>query len=351
VPEYLAPGVYIEEVSFRAKSIEGVATSTAGFIAAAEMGPVNEPFLVQSVAELEETYGNRCHLVAAGRAFFAQGGRKLFAQRVQGVDDAGRGLQALGCIREISIVAAPGLEVTERLVDHAERCNRFAVLDPAQGQSIDDVIARRRPIDSGHAALYYPWVRTADGADVPPSGFVAGMYARVDADHGVWHAPAGEPLDGAVGLERELTEHEVGTLAANDVNPLRVLPDRGIVVWDAHTTASDPEWKYVNVRRYLTFLEHSIDRGTQWTRFEPNAEPLWADVRETIESFLLGQFRAGALAGRTPDEAFFVRCDRTTKTQDGLDQGLLVCLIGVAVLRPAEFVIFRIGRWTVDHRP
>jgi Bacteriophage tail sheath protein len=351
VPEYLAPGVYIEEVSFRAKSIEGVATSTAGFVGAAEMGPVNEPFLVQSVAELEETYGDRCHLVAAGLAYFAQGGRKLFVQRVEGRDDAGRGLQALERVREIAIVAAPGLDVPEQLVDHVDRCNRFAVLDPAPGQSIDDAIALRRRIDSGRAALYYPWVRTTGGADVPPSGFVAGMYARVDADHGVWHAPAGEPLDGAAGLERELTEHEVDTLAANDVNPLRVVPDRGIVVWGAHTTASDPEWKYVSVRRYLTFLEHSIDRGTQWTRFEPNAEPLWADVRETIEAFLLGQFRAGAFQGRTPDEAFFVKCDRTTMTQDDLDQGLLVCLVGVAVLRPAEFVTFRIGRWTVDHRP
>ena len=351
MPEYLAPGVYVEEVSYRAKSIEGVETSTAGFVGAAEQGPVNEPFLVHTAAELEETYGGRCHLVAAGRAFFAQGGRKLFAQRVEGVDDCARGLRALEGIREISTVAAPGLDVTDQLVDHAERCNRFAVLDPARGQSIDDVIALRRRIDSGHAALYYPWLRVTGGVDVPPSGFVAGLYARIDAERGVWHAPAGESIAETVGLERELTEHEVGTLASCDVNPLRVLPDRGVVVWGAHTTSTDPEWKYVNVRRYLTFLEHSIDRGTQWTVFEPNAEPLWTAVRETIEGFLSGQFRAGAFPGRTPDEAFFVRCDRTTMTQDDLDQGLLVCVVGVAVLRPAEFVIFRIGRWTADHRP
>jgi len=306
---------------------------------------------VQSVAELEETYGDRCYLVAAGRAFFAQGGRKLFAQRVQGVDEVGRGLQALERIREISIVAAPGLEVAEQLVDHAERCNRVAVLDSARGQSIDDVIALRRRIDSGHAALYYPWVRAAGGADVPPSGFVAGMYARVDADRGVWKAPAGDSIAGAAGLERELTEHEVDTLAATDVNPLRVLPNRGVIVWGAHTTSSDPEWKYVSVRRYLTFLEDSIDRGTQWTVFEPNGEPLWADVRETIARFLESQFRDGALPGIKPEQAYFVKCDRTTMTQDDIDQGLLVCLIGVAPVRPAEFVVIRIGRWTAGHRP
>jgi phage tail sheath protein FI len=351
VPEYLAPGVYVEEVSYRAKSIDGVETSTAGFVGAAEMGPVNEPFLVRSTAELEETYGDRCHLVGAGRAFFEQGGRKLFAQRIEGTDDAARGLQALERIREISIVAAPGLRAVDLLVDHAERCNRFAVLDPTRGQSIDDAIALRRRIDSGHAAIYYPWVRTAAGTDVPPSGYVAGLYARIDAERGVWHAPAGESLVGAAGLERELTENEVATLAASDVNPVRVLPNRGIVVWGARTTSTDPEWKYVSVRRYVTFLEHSIDRGTQWTVFEPNAEPLWADVRTTIEAFLLGQFRAGGFQGRTPDEAFFVKCDRTTMTQDDIDQGLLVCLVGVAVVRPAEFVIFRIGRWTADHRP
>ena len=351
MPEYLAPGVYVEESSYRSKSIEGVETSTAGFVGAAEQGPVNEPCLVHTAAELEETYGDSCHLVAAGRAYFAQGGRKLFAQRVAGASDCARGLQAFEAIREIAIVAAPGLDAAEQLVDHATRRNRFAIIDPSPDESVDGVIAARRRVDSGHAALYYPWVRDGGGKDVPPSGFVAGTYARVDAERGVWHAPAGESIAAAAGLERELTQHEVETLAVHDVNPLRVLPGRGVVVWGARTLSSDPEWKYVNVRRYLTYLEHSIDRGTQWTVFEPNAEPLWEALRETIEGFLQDQFRAGALAGRTAADAYFVKCDRSTMTQDDLDQGLLVCVVGVAVLRPAEFVIFRIGRWTADHRP
>lgn len=204
----------------------------------------------------------------------------------------------------------------------------------------------RRRIDSPYAAVYYPWL-----GDVPPSGVVAGMYARTDLEHGVWKAPAGEPLAGAVELAYDLTESEVGALASGGVNPLRSLPDRGIVAWSAHTTSSDPEWKYVNVRRYVSYLEHSIDRGTQWTVFEPNGPQLWDDVRETIASFLDSQFREGALLGNKPEQAYFVKCDRTTMTQDDIDHGLLVCLVGVAPLRPAEFVIIRIGRWTADHRP
>jgi Bacteriophage tail sheath protein len=343
VPEYLAPGVYIEEVAFRAKSIEGVATSTAGFVGPTVTGPRHEPVRVESFVEFEATFGDRCLVAQAARAFFAQGGRRLFVQRVE--DDYARGLQAFERIPQIAIVATPGADVADELVAHATRFNRFAVVDPPKGLTVDEVLEWRRRLDSPYAAVYYPWL-----VDLAPSGFVAGMYARTDLDGGVWKAPAGEPIAGAIALERDLTEAEIGELASGGVNPLRVLPGGGIVAWAAHTTSSDPEWKYVNVRRYVSYLEHSIDRGTQWTVFEPNGAQLWDDVRDTIASFLAAEFRAGALAGRKPEEAYFVRCDGSTMTQADIDQGLLVCLVGVAAVRPAEFVVIRIGRWTADHQ-
>ena len=351
MPEYLAPGVYVEEVSYRSKTIDGVETSTAGFVGTTSIGPSNEPFLVKSIAEFEETFGADGDVARAARAFFAEGGRRLFVQRVEGADDYERGLRALERIREIAIVAAPGADVAEALVDHATRCNRFAIVDSAGGQSVDDVLALRQRIDSSYAALYYPRVSAAGAVGVPSSGSVAGLYARVDAEQGVWKAPAGEALTDAIGVERTLTEREIERLVAGGVNPIRVLPSGDVLVWGARTASTDPDWKYVNVRRYLTYLEHSIDRGTQWTVFEPNAEPLWTAMRETISSFLADQFRAGALAGRTANEAYFVRCDQSTMTQGDVDGGVLVCVVGVAPVRPAEFIVIRIGRWTADHRP
>ena len=345
MPEYLAPGVYVEEVAFRAKTIEGVATSTAGFVGPTAMGPLREPVRVESLAEFEATFGNRCHVAQAAQAFFAQGGRRLFVQRVE--DDYAQGLQAFERVPEIAIVAAPGADAAALLADHATRCNRFAVVDPPRGQTVEQVLEWRQGVDSPYAAAYYPWL----GADAPPSGFVAGMYARTDLDEGVWKAPAGVPIAGAAALEQALTEAEIGRLASGGVNPMRSLPDRGIVAWGAHTTSTDPEWKYVSVRRYISYLEHSIDRGTQWTVFEPNGPQLWDDVRDLIAGFLQSQFRAGALVGNKPEQAYFVKCDRSTMTQDDIDQGLLVCLVGVAQVRPAEFATIRIGRWTADHRP
>src|SRR5207244_1348861 len=142
----------------------------------------------------------------------------------------------------------------------------------------------------------------------------------------------------AIGVETTLAERDLELLVLHGINPFRVLEDGRIAVWGARTTSSDAEWKYVNVRRYLSFLEHSIERGTQWTVFEPNGERLWAEVRVMISNFLYEQFRAGALAGRKREECFYVKCDRSTMTQNDLDEGLLVCLVGVAPVRPAEFI-------------
>ena len=277
------------------------------------------------------------------------------------------GLKAFEDIDDISIVAAPGSTfgyengyrddartITSLLIGHAQLMRyRIAVLDSGEGQSISQVRAMRGQLDSNYAALYYPWVRILDPVTraeipLPPSGFVAGIYARNDVTRAVYKAPANEVVTLALGFEILLNKAQQDVLNPEGVNCFRFFEGRGYRLWGARLASSDPEWKYVNLRRYFAYLEHSIDRGTQWAVFEPNGEALWANVRRTIESFLLNEWQNGALLGDRPDKAYFVRCDRSTMTQNDLDNGRLVVLIGVAPLRPAEFVIFRIGQWTAD---
>ena len=279
------------------------------------------------------------------------------------------GLKAFEDIEDISIIAAPGstfgLEngyrsnastIVNLLISHASRMRyRIAVLDSGDGQSIAQVRAMRAKIDSTYAALYYPWVRVLDPITrseiyLPPSGFIAGIYARNDVNRAVYKAPANEVVNLAIGFEQLLNKSQQDVLNPEGVNCFRFFEGRGFRVWGARTISSDPEWKYVNLRRYFAYLERSIDKGTQWAVFEPNGEALWANVRRTVEDFLLNEWMSGALLGDKPEKAYFVKCDRSTMTQNDLDNGRLICLIGVAPLRPAEFVIFRIGQWTADRK-
>jgi phage tail sheath protein FI len=177
---------------------------------------------------------------------------------------------------------------------------------------------------------------------------VTGIYARSDISRGVYKAPANEVVLGLTKFEININKPRQDVLNPEGINALRFFEGRGNRVWGARTISSDPEWKYVNVRRLFIYLEHSIDKGTQWAVFEPNNERLWANLRSTIEDFLLVQWKQGALLGSKPEQAFFVRCDRTTMTQNDLDNGRVITLIGVAPTYPAEFVIFRIGQWTAD---
>jgi phage tail sheath protein FI len=223
----------------------------------------------------------------------------------------------------------------------------------ANGQS--SVTNLRPPDDDKYSAFYYPWIRVYDPISrskplIPPTGHVAGIFARTDIERGVHKAPANEVVRGALDLEFPVTTTMQDILNPRGVNCIRDFrPDRrGIRLWGARTMSSDGEWKYVNVRRLFLFLEESIDEGTQWVVFEPNDEPLWARVRRTIENFLIRVWRNGALMGTTQDEAFFVKCDRTTMTQDDIDNGRLICLIGIAPVKPAEFVIFRFFQKTAD---
>ncbi|MEL6999635.1 MAG: phage tail sheath subtilisin-like domain-containing protein [Pseudomonadota bacterium] len=277
------------------------------------------------------------------------------------------GLAVLEDLEDISIVAAPGSTadtdlgpaVSRALIIHAERMRyRIAVLDSAPGQLPAEIRAQRAEIDSTRAALYYPWVNIADPLaqgpgqelSLPPSGFVTGIYARTDNDRGVHKAPANEVVRSALGFEFLINRRQQEALNPEGINCLRFFEGRGFRVWGGRTVSSDPEWRYVNVRRYFLFLEQSIDKGTQWTVFEPNGPRLWANLQRTVEDFLYNEFVSGHLAGRRPEDAYFVRCDETTMTQNDRDNGRLICLIGVAPLRPAEFVIFRIGQKTVDAR-
>ncbi|MCG8460203.1 MAG: phage tail sheath subtilisin-like domain-containing protein [Holophagales bacterium] len=285
--------------------------------------------------------------------------------------EAGRksGLEAFEDLEDISIVASPGATrgrtaltdangdgeaILRHLVSHCERMRyRVAVLDTPNGQLPGEVRQLRGRFDSTRAAFYYPWVRVLDPVTereiyLPPSGFVSGIYARNDVDRGVHKAPANEVVRLASGFEILLNKAQQEVLNPEGVNCLRFFEGRGFRVWGARTASSDPEWKYVNVRRYFAFLERSIEKGTQWAVFEPNGDVLWSNVRRTVEDFLYNEWISQHLFGTKPEEAFFVRCDRSTMTQNDIDNGRLICLVGVAPLRPAEFVIFRIGQKTAD---
>jgi phage tail sheath protein FI len=278
------------------------------------------------------------------------------------------GIYALKNASDISLIACPGQvtpAVQQALIDQCELLRyRFAVLD-AQGPADDtiaDITAQRQQFDTKYAAFYHPWLTIPDPFPsnlasiaqfpIPPSGHMLGIYARTDDKRGVHKAPANEVVGGMTGLTRYLNASEQDVLNAYPIN-IDVIRDfrpnsRGIRVWGARVITSDSDWKYVNVRRLMIFIEDSIDRGLQWVVFEPNDEALWARVRRSVSNFLTTVWRNGALEGTTKDQAFYVRCDRTTMTQDDIDNGRLICVIGVAPVKPAEFVIIRIGLWTAD---
>jgi phage tail sheath protein FI len=332
-------GGYIEEIPRRPAPIEGVAVGTAGF--AGPDGP-EAPVLVTGVAELVALLGDPAAtpLARMVAGFFANGGRRAVVARALADLDAVDGVALLCPLPE---------DRAEAIACCEHRRDRLAIVSlPEALADVAAVLAARPAEPSPFAALHHPWVR-AGGHLTPPGGHVAGLYARSDEERGVAHAPTSLALRGldAPPLERLLTTREIEQLGAGAVNVLR--PVRGGVrVWGARTFTSDAEWKYVNVRRLLIFLEASIARGLRWAVFEPNAERLWGDVRRLVEDFLFVCWRDGGLQGRRAEDAFFVRCDRSTMTQDDLDDGRLICLIGVAPVKPAEFVIFRVGMWTAD---
>ena len=506
-PQYLSPGVYVEEVERGAKPIEGVGTAVAGFIGYAERGPVNKPTFVANWTQYSDTFGGflaGSYLADAVYGYFHNGGGSCYVMRLpaggeveenpempamalpsragaaldtikvkalepgppivlevtppsdEGSEDAfnliirraaqqeayenvtlskARGsrnvvevvnkestlvelvdLEATGtlservpavgtyeltvpevtalsvteaapelfvgdaakrtgvggfeAVDEITMVCAPDImaayqagqlsrvqvkAVQLALLAHCETMkDRFAILDPLPDLSPQEVKEWRMEeagYDSKYGALYYPWVEIADPARggelaaIPPSGHMAGIYARSDTERGVHKAPANEVVRGAIGLATQVTKSEQDILNPQGVNCIRAFPGRGIRVWGARTLSSDAAWRYVNVRRLFNFVEESIEVGTQWVVFEPNDIDLWERVKRDITAFLTRVWRDGALFGATPAEAFYVKCDEELNPVEVRDAGQLIVEIGLAPVKPAEFVIFRISQW------
>lgn len=386
-PKILVPNASANEIPSLTPTIPGASTTVTAFVGTAlsgSAGAASEP--LSSFTEFELLYGGTDpiqfgdgtsavnYLALAVWAFFENGGRQLYISRVTAPDgtnsapptaaDYARALAVLEGIA-VSIIAAPGgtvagatgiaavVPVHLALIAHVERsaAYRFAVLDPPARCSLTDVQLLRGQIASNSAALYYPWIivsapSTNAEIQVPPSGAICGIYVDNDMQNGVFKAPANITIRGAIGFEFNLNEAENGVLNPLGINCLRSFPNRGYLVWGARTVSSDPQWRYVNVRRYLLYLEQSINDGTKYAVFEPNTEKLWTTVQASISNFLYAEWRRGALLGAKPEEAYFVKCDRTTMTQTDIDSGQLICLIGVAMIQPAEFVIFQISQMT-----
>ncbi len=377
MPEYLAPGVYVEETGQQPRPIVGVSTAIAAFLGETKKGPA-APRIITGMADYERIYGAKAaargFLKAALQSFFDNGGAQAWIARVKGKDGApvaadylgaptmrvqgrrkaGTGLAGLSEIDEIGLVAAPGapadVDVQRALVTHCEDLrNRIAILDGPQGApdlGALDPRAADPAFNSSFAAYYMPWIAVgaADGGTVsiPPSGAVCGIIARVDAQRGVWKAPANEVVTGALGLDMRIDDGAQDLLNPRGVNGIRAVAGRGIRLWGARTLSDDAEWHYVPVRRLAIYLEQSIQRGLQWAVFEPNDAPLWTRMRQAAEDFLYRTWRDGALTGVKPEEAFFVHVGTETMTQVDIDNGRLIMEIGFAPLRSAEFVILRL---------
>ncbi|MGC0418070.1 phage tail sheath family protein [Embleya sp. AB8] len=300
----------------------------------------------------------------------AAGVARLDAAEYVGDAAARTGFAGLEAIDEITMVAVPDLMSAHRrgdldaegvktvqlaVISHCEQMgDRVAILDPPPALNAQRVRTWRNDdagFDSRYATVYYPWIKVFDPATgrntlVPPSGHVAGVWARSDGERGVHKAPANEVIRGAVDLEIRLAKGEQDLLNPIGVNCIRAFPGRGIRIWGARTLSSDPAWRYLNVRRLFNYLEESILLGTQWVVFEPNDDRLWSSIRRNVTAFLTEEWRRGALFGRTAEEAFYVRCDRQNNPQESIDLGRVVCEIGVAPVKPAEFVVFRLAQFS-----
>ncbi|MBL7208504.1 MAG: phage tail sheath family protein [Dehalococcoidia bacterium] len=509
-PEYLSPGVYVEEVERGARPIEGVGTAVAAFVGFAERGPVNQPIFIPNWTEFTNTFGGfvkGSYLAPAVYGFFHNGGGRCYISRLPGGDgeaaepkavaalpshtdpsissltisalEAGptreeisvevvkpsgedvtedqfnlivrrgateevfenltlrkakgtrnvmevvnsesnlvrvaekesalslaertpspgtypltvaeakttalakvssgvivgdaaerTGISGFEIAEEVTMVCVPDLmslyqagslsmdgvkAVQLAMISHCENMkDRFAILDCPPGlspQQIKDWRMKEAGYDTKYGAVYYPWIRVGNPLGngesmlVPPCGHMAGIYARSDTERGVHKAPANEVARGAMAIENQITKGEQDILNPIGVNCIRAFPGRGIRVWGARTLSSDPQWRYINVRRLFNFIEESIELGTQWVVFEPNDLDLWERIKRDIRAFLTRVWRAGALFGATADEAFYVKCDEELNTVEIRDAGQIIIEIGVAPVKPAEFVIFRISQW------
>jgi phage tail sheath protein FI len=399
MPFYASPGIYVEEVPSGARPIGAVGTSTAGFVGTAPDPDArrDEAVAVNSWSEFLRLYASAPEapgtpLSRAVFGFFDNGGGRCFVVNVAPdapVGGAGRrrsGLGALEAIDEVAIVAAPGYTDAlsyEDILAHCERLgDRVAILDPPDRFTDIDALTRvatarparktgdkpaegttpapstedsagLRPRQSDYGTLYAPWIVVRDplsGEPVatPPSGHVAGVWARTDTTRGVHKAPANEPLRGVVDLTYRITRAEQEVLNPAGVNCIRYFPAEGVRIWGARTLAAEAsEWRYLNVRRLFSMLKESIADGTRWIVFEPNDQLLWRSIRRDIGAFLHRVWLDGALMGRTAQEAYFVKCDEETNPPEVRDAGQVVAEIGVAPVKPAEFVVFKLSQSSI----
>ena len=290
-----------------------------------------------------------------------------------GSESARRGINGLAVADDVTMVVVPDLVTAARrddgsvdlamwkavqtsLIAHCEQHgNRMALLDSPPGmtpQQIKDWRADVAMYDSAFAALYYPWIKVENPIGVngdrevfiPPSGHLAGVWARTDDSRGVWKAPANDTIRGCLDVERSITQNEQSLLNPIGINCIRPFGTRGIRVWGARTLSSDTDWRYINVRRLFNMIETTIMEGTQFAVFEPNDVTLWEGVTRTLTGFLRGLWTAGALFGDSAEQAFYVKCDAETNPPESIDQGKLVVEVGIAPVKPAEFVVFRIAQ-------
>ncbi|HYV47627.1 MAG TPA: phage tail sheath C-terminal domain-containing protein [Myxococcaceae bacterium] len=394
MPVHLTPGVYVEEISRGPKPIEMVGSSVCAF-----MGVTPDPAAYPHRPKAINNWSQFVKLFAPGEkpkstrlaqavyAFFNNGGSRCFVLNVgesgsiagRVADGQRQGIAALEPVEEVALVAAPGYADApsyETLLGFCERTKRcFAILDcPEELESFEALAtvatadatppagrpATRTAPGSGetpgyrgrkssYGAYYAPWVTYPDPFDtdvlinIPPSGAMAGIYARVDAERGVHKAPANEAVVGCSNLAYQITREDQGPLNQAGVNVIRHFPSEGTRVWGARTL-DDGEWRYINVRRLFIMVRESIVRHTNWVVFEPNDVTLWGSVKRDLSHFLTRLWRDGALMGRTPQEAFFVKCDHETNPPEVIDAGEVRVVVGIAPVKPAEFVIFQIGQ-------
>jgi phage tail-like protein len=387
MPEHLFPGVFVEEAAPPAHTIAGVPTSTTAFLGATVSGPVEAPRMVESFAEYEAQFGGISADLPLGYAvhqYFLNGGREALIARVvpsgatltdadlssPALEAQQRGLWLLDRAERLNILCIPplsrsvdvGRATWDAAIAYANRRRAIVVIDPPAAWTAVPTRADVTALAAGssNAALYYPRLQATDPlrgnqlASFAPCGAAAGIYARTDAERGVWKAPAGgeAKVVGVQGPNLALSQAQLAELNAWGVNALRTLPTGATVLWGARTRAQDDgadPFKFLPVRRLELFIESSIIGGLQWAAFEPNGPSLWERLRASVEDFLLGLFRQGALQGDTPQEAFFVRCDASTMTQHDIDEGIVNLVVGFAPLRPAEFVMIGIGSVAKEH--
>jgi hypothetical protein len=370
------PGIDVEEISEMAEPIVGVGTTTVAFIGGAPQGPVLEPTLVTDWDLFFEEFGgldytaNGFYLGHAVALFFKNGGERAYIVRVTGDTKAAyvtkgvpggipyrNGLACLEGLDDINMVTMPdgtNADDQKALIEHCEKMrDRFAIIDsppdPREVGDAHDVRLLRQKLISkkGFAAIYYPWISVQDPKTkrmrvVPPSGAVAGIFVRTDMQKGVYKAPTNELVMEAIDTEVAVDQADQNELGRIGVNVIRKFTGRGILVWGSRTTSDDSMWKNINVRRTVIYLERSISKGIEWVVFEPHDEITWTEIKQSAVEFLTTSWKNGMLLGAKPEEAFFVRCDRTTMTQADIEGEKLIVEVGVALTRPSEFIVFNV---------